>query len=108
MGMPTTITSATYYTASAKAVRTRQDSVLKHEIGEEITVTAGSWLGSGEKYPSWSEHGPEKFNTLEALQNYVAGLSLKTHGFDVVPNTVEFFKVETVTHTTHEMVKIDV
>ncbi len=105
--MPTTITSATYYTASAKAVRTRRDSVLKHEIGDEITVTAGNWLGSGEKYPAWSEHGPEKFGTLEALRNYVADLPLKAYGFDVVPDTVEFFRVETVTQTTHEMVKID-
>jgi hypothetical protein len=108
MLMPTAITTATYYTASAKAVRTRSDEVLKREIGDEITVTAGHWLGWGEKLPAWSEHGPEKFNTLEAVQDYVSGLELKTHGFDVVPGTVEFFRVETVTHTTHEMVKVDV
>ncbi len=105
--MPTTITSATYYTASAKAVRTRADSMLKHEVGQEITVTAGQWLGHGDRYPAWSEHGPEKFNTLEDAKACVEGLSFETWGFDVVPETIEFFKVETVTHTTHEMVKID-
>lgn len=105
--MPTTITAATYYTASAKAVRTRADSVLKREVGDEINVTAGQWLGHGDRYPAWSEHGPEKFNTLEDARTCVEGLSMKTWGFDVVPGTVEFFKVETVTHTTHETVKID-
>lgn len=99
--MPTTITAATYYTASAKAVRTRADSVLKREVGDEINVTAGQWLGHGDRY------GPEKFNTLEDARTCVEGLSMKTWGFDVVPGTVEFFKVETVTHTTHETVKID-
>lgn len=106
--MSTVITSAAYFTASAKAVRTRSDSVLTHEIGEEITVNAGVWLGYGEKYPAWSEHGSEKFRSLEDAREYIKHLPFQTYGFDVIPNTVEFFKVETVTHTTQEVVKIDV
>jgi hypothetical protein len=105
--MSTVITSATYYTARAKAVRTLADSVLGREVGDEIVVTAGHWYGYGEKHPAWSENVLEKFGNLADVQEYVEELSPKVHGFDVIPDTVEVLKVDTVTHTTQEVVQID-
>lgn len=105
--MPTTIAIATYYTASARAVRTKQDLILNQTVGDEITVNAGQWHGHDEEYPAWSEHKAEKFVTLEAARSYVRELPRQMYNFEVNPETVEFFKVVTVTHTTHETVKID-
>ncbi|QIG72596.1 hypothetical protein EVB97_038 [Rhizobium phage RHph_Y65] len=106
--MSTSVTTATYYVAKTKATRTRDDQVLKHNIGDEFTLVAGEWIGmDGYRMPGWTEYLPAKFPLLINAMDYVKNLPGEMYGFKVIPDTVSFSKVTVTTTTEEEEVTLD-
>lgn len=97
-----------YFIAKSKAVRTREDKILKHEIGQEIDVVAGKWVGQdGWKTEAWSEYSPNHYASLESAQNDVKNLSGSEYGLKIVPNTVRYFEIEVTTITTETEIEVN-
>lgn len=102
----TTTTTATYYIATSKARRTKKNVSLKHEIGDIITVKAGLVHEYGDEHPAWTEGEAERFTSLGTLLEFVNVVAQMPDRFELVPGTIEYYKVDTVTHTTHERVDV--
>ncbi|AKE44862.1 hypothetical protein AU106_gp231 [Sinorhizobium phage phiM9] len=89
-----TETTTEYFYAHCRGVRTRADATLRYDIGEEVYLVAGEWLGmDGARMPAWTEHpGPTRFETVEEAREYVKHLPKSMYGFDVIEESIEIMR----------------
>lgn len=78
-------------------VRTKAKRVaplMDGNVGDEITMVGGDWLGmGGVKMPAWSDGSPTHFKTIEEAKDAVKGYGHYGYGFAIIPNTIEFVRV---------------